>query len=525
MKINKKKKGFTLVELIVVIAVIAVLAGVSIPAYFYITNQAKQGADEQAVTQMNTILQADEITNEKTIQEVYSVLEKNNLTANGYVPLASNTYFFWDSSLNRVLYVDEDYSVLYPEQYKGQKYKEGDFADHQWYSLSGTIDTSDVSESLKEIPSSNNFKSTKKYDTLANLTSETVDNAKSYIWANNKDSHPSWGDTFLENEEAATGNVNLTSKIAYYSYSSSDNKIKIETKPTFAFNDTHINPTGCKTEMTFDIDSSEDLISVAKLIRSNQSKFTSGLTDYAWYSRDIDTLTINLDLSTATSLDLMGTDLNFLSDGPKKSNNTTLMTFNLNINGNESQKTSIDGIYISDKNAVDGKDGEGNILPAEYGCSMFYKVSNLSVSNIAINGAMVGSSSKKKCSIFAAEVRSSVIYKNVDIKNSTIYCEKTSGFVTSLFNGTTGKIELNTVNINNCSLKASNYEKTGILVGSYYMNSWTTETDIKSMFSVSNSSIETTKGTDNILGCVVVNNIPQDNSNITLQTFNSTFNS
>ena len=48
MKMNKKlKKGFTLVELVVVIAVIAILAGVSVGAYFGITASANASAAEQ----------------------------------------------------------------------------------------------------------------------------------------------------------------------------------------------------------------------------------------------------------------------------------------------------------------------------------------------------------------------------------------------------------------------------------------------------------------------------------------------
>ena len=48
MKMNKKlKKGFTLVELVVVIAVIAILAGVSVGAYFGITESANQSKADQ----------------------------------------------------------------------------------------------------------------------------------------------------------------------------------------------------------------------------------------------------------------------------------------------------------------------------------------------------------------------------------------------------------------------------------------------------------------------------------------------
>ena len=50
------KKGFTIVELVIVIAVIAILAAVLIPTFVGLVNKANQSADIQAVCQMNTAL-------------------------------------------------------------------------------------------------------------------------------------------------------------------------------------------------------------------------------------------------------------------------------------------------------------------------------------------------------------------------------------------------------------------------------------------------------------------------------------
>ena len=44
---KKAKKGFTLVELVVVIAVIAILAAVSVGAYFGVTESANNSKAEQ----------------------------------------------------------------------------------------------------------------------------------------------------------------------------------------------------------------------------------------------------------------------------------------------------------------------------------------------------------------------------------------------------------------------------------------------------------------------------------------------
>ena len=58
MKMNKKlKKGFTLVELVVVIAVIAILAGVSVGAYFGITDSANTSKCQQEAKGIVTAMQ------------------------------------------------------------------------------------------------------------------------------------------------------------------------------------------------------------------------------------------------------------------------------------------------------------------------------------------------------------------------------------------------------------------------------------------------------------------------------------
>ena len=130
------KKGFTIVELVIVIAVVAILAAVLIPTFVSVTKKANQSADIQACRQMNTYLAVNEVTADKDIVEVYKALEEGGMTAKNYKPLSSNTYYFWDSNLNRVLYTNENYEVTFPEEYKNVKHTD---ADHQWYSLNAEI--------------------------------------------------------------------------------------------------------------------------------------------------------------------------------------------------------------------------------------------------------------------------------------------------------------------------------------------------------------------------------------------------
>ena len=133
-KLNKN--GFTIVELVIVIAVVAILAAVLIPTFVSVTKKANQSADIQACRQMNTYLAVNEVTADKDIVEVYKALEEGGMTAKNYKPLSSNTYYFWDSKLNRVLYTNENYEVTFPEEYKNVKHTD---ADHQWYSLNAEI--------------------------------------------------------------------------------------------------------------------------------------------------------------------------------------------------------------------------------------------------------------------------------------------------------------------------------------------------------------------------------------------------
>ena len=57
---NTNKKGFTIVELVIVVAVIAILAAVLIPTFSGIIAKARLSADNKAVHEMNTFIAMEE---------------------------------------------------------------------------------------------------------------------------------------------------------------------------------------------------------------------------------------------------------------------------------------------------------------------------------------------------------------------------------------------------------------------------------------------------------------------------------
>ncbi len=136
MQIQRRRKGFTLVELLVVIAIIAILATVSIIGYTQFIKRANMSADQQAVTQMNTLLEGLDVTNEPDdVVDLWTYLNETGLDAEDYKPLTKDHYFFWDKSINRILLVDKDNKVVFPKAYAAP----GKANPSKWNTLSGTI--------------------------------------------------------------------------------------------------------------------------------------------------------------------------------------------------------------------------------------------------------------------------------------------------------------------------------------------------------------------------------------------------
>ena len=120
MKKNNKK-GFTLVELLVVIAILAILATVTVVGYISFTNKAKESNDISLTTQMNTVLQAEEATEGKkadTLSTALEWLKEAGLDVEKLTPTSENYKYIWDKKTNRFYLLNDKNEVVSPEDGK-----------------------------------------------------------------------------------------------------------------------------------------------------------------------------------------------------------------------------------------------------------------------------------------------------------------------------------------------------------------------------------------------------------------------
>ncbi len=105
-------------ELVIVIAVIAVLAAVLIPTFANIIQRANESNDISVARNMNTILATEQIGGEapSNMEEVTYILTQNGYKLENLTPTADGNIFVWDSATNRLIYVSgETGEVLYSE--------------------------------------------------------------------------------------------------------------------------------------------------------------------------------------------------------------------------------------------------------------------------------------------------------------------------------------------------------------------------------------------------------------------------
>lgn len=128
---RNKCKGFTIVELVIVIAVVSVLAAVLIPTFTSVIRSANLSADVQAVRDMNVILVSESADSSApdSLAAVEELLEKNGIT--DFTPKTRFYTFFWIEKENAIILADSGDRPVYPEEYLDEEFTSG------WHALGG----------------------------------------------------------------------------------------------------------------------------------------------------------------------------------------------------------------------------------------------------------------------------------------------------------------------------------------------------------------------------------------------------
>ena len=103
---NTNKKGFTIVELVIVVAVIAILAAVLIPTFSGIIRKANESKDTQLVKNLNTALAAD-VNGDKTIVGALAAAAEFGYDVAKINASATDNEILWDSVNNVFCYLND----------------------------------------------------------------------------------------------------------------------------------------------------------------------------------------------------------------------------------------------------------------------------------------------------------------------------------------------------------------------------------------------------------------------------------
>ena len=236
---RSNKKGFTIVELVIVIAIIAILAAVLIPTFASLIQKANESNDIQAAKNMNTFLAMANVTDGvDSILDVYDLFESSGYSVESYKPLYAGRSYYYDKQANQIVYVDDATGkILYPTERKDQLQGE-----HDWLSLSMTV-------AKMEKPADNN------YSESNNTITATVKSAGEYAYVVEK--FNAAGDnatlmlTISENIDLKGANCVITNRKGTITIKGEDNKkvtLKNVTNNVLLDNGEVHNDTGTKSD-------------------------------------------------------------------------------------------------------------------------------------------------------------------------------------------------------------------------------------------------------------------------------------
>lgn len=128
------KKGFTIVELVVVIAVIAVLAAVLIPTYKDLVNSAHESKDTQLVRNLNTALTSGE--KHETMADALAAAASYGYNIEKINASATDKEILWDSVNDLFCYYDtENAKVSYVPKFEPT----AEVKDYQYWTISDAV--------------------------------------------------------------------------------------------------------------------------------------------------------------------------------------------------------------------------------------------------------------------------------------------------------------------------------------------------------------------------------------------------
>ena len=110
---KKLKKGFTIVELVIVIAVIGILSAVLIPTFSGLVNKANLAADETLVRNINQQLQiAGDTEKNVTMSQALEDAKEAGYLVESINAKSSGNQLVWDSTIDRFALVDKDGNLV-----------------------------------------------------------------------------------------------------------------------------------------------------------------------------------------------------------------------------------------------------------------------------------------------------------------------------------------------------------------------------------------------------------------------------
>ena len=121
MKTQNKKRGFTIIELVIVVTVIAILSAVLIPTFAGVIKRANLTADEQAVRSINLELAGAEDADLANLESVEAYLEELGLTIENYAPVSKDYKLAYAPSLKKVVLVNDANNIVYPKEYANEQ--------------------------------------------------------------------------------------------------------------------------------------------------------------------------------------------------------------------------------------------------------------------------------------------------------------------------------------------------------------------------------------------------------------------